>query len=155
MLWSVFVECHLLDRGINAEHYVWSYSCLSHKLLCVYLSSSLWLTLVFSEPLGVSVVTPLSSSVSEHLFLPSLFFLVPPCSLIKARLGSQLMEPAGEQRRRCSSSWNSAPHSSSSSSWVTRTSSLSPFLSTLIFLISSFSDFWDSALRLWHWNFLF
>lgn len=125
---------------------------LSHKTLCsvsgVYLSSLLFFPVTFiklyfwtPEPLWGSL-TPLSSSISEPLFLLSLLS-GSSCSLIKTRLGSQLLEPAGEQRRRCSSSWNSAPHSSSSS-FSSRSSCSSKLngpplccllLPTLIFLI--------------------
>lgn len=126
----MFVDCHLLDSVISAEDWCCdkvtavrhTHTHFEQFFLCI--SSSFWTFLNLWASLG----SLLSSSVSEPLFLLSLFFLVPPCSLIKTRLGSQLVEPAGEQRRRCSSSWNSAPHSSSSSSSrVTRTSSLSPF----------------------------
>lgn len=73
-------------------------------------SGPLWGPSLLPPPPPPLSVSPYFCS-SLSLFL---FFLVPSCSLIKTRLGSQLLEPALEQRRRCSSSWN--PHSSSSSS---------------------------------------
>lgn len=133
---SVFVDCHLVDIISSAELFITHTPSLTFFNIWAFLGSLL------SPPLSVSP------------YFCSLFFLVPPCSLIKTRLGSRLMEPAGEQRRRCSSSWNCSTflllllH-------VIRTSSLSPFYQ-LWWFCSSLSAFsWDSALRTLHSNFVF
>lgn len=134
------VDCHPLDTICSAE-------------LSVSHTHTHWTSLTFFN-IWAFLGSLLSPPLSVSPYFCSLFFLVPPCSLIKTRLGSRLMESAGEQRRRCSSSWNCSTflllllH-------VIRTSSLSPFYQLWWFCssLSAFSP--DSALRTLHSNFVF
>lgn len=109
---AVICVCILPSSGHTCYCSTVGVSWISNLNICrvFWTSGPLWGPSLFPPPPPPLSVSPYFCS-SLSLFL---FFLVPSCSLIKTRLGSQLLEPALEQRRRCSSSWN--PHSSSSSS---------------------------------------
>lgn len=76
---------------------------------CLHLVAVLLVLSDLFAPLVVPHRKALTSALSFSLAV-SVFLLVLSSSIIRTRLGSQLLESAGEQRRCFSSSWNSAPH---------------------------------------------